>query len=503
MLGEKDLERIVRRIGRIGFVVGIIAGLAGVPAASIAQTGSVCEAATYGLSASLVDNSTAFNAALHACGGRTLHLPAGTYKFAPAQFIRGFVVPNATSIVGDGAGATTLEIAGPGNYDSFFWIRDVSNVSIRGLTLRGNGVFYQAGSCVYDYGKAISIVSSAGQVIPVTNITIASNLLTNFVGTGWISMLAAAGSAGIGTIPAGANITIEGNFFQSLQGNSVAPGNPDCNSAGVEIFGAGTAVNVTNVSVSGNGFDASYLKQGIIVYGSASQITIAANSISGAGQKLASPKDSSLYGILVYQKSTPPNVVNIVGNSILDPFSCGVYVAAGRNITISGNTISGQVDTNDGIEPKGAICLNHVDNGQDGETATIMRNTISSSQVGISIAEGSVPNVRQNSISLIPSGGVGIKIASDPATRVSLIDNSISTQATNVSSLVGLNLPSSVTITDLFETGAAYPMRWYRDASGAAPFCEFGEVGSIRNVYQRQSASQGFTSQERFFPGCN
>jgi hypothetical protein len=470
---------------------------------SMAQSSSLCEATTYGVSTSLADNTAAFSAALLACKGHTMHVRAGSYRFAPGQFVAGIVVPDATSIVGDGAAQTTLQITGPGNYDSFFWIRNASNVSIRGLTLRGNGVPYRAGSCVNDYGRAISIVSDAGKSSPATNISIASNVLINFVGTGWISLFAAKGSPGIGTIAAGANVTIEGNFFQSAPGNAVAPDNPNCNSAGIELFGAGLAANIVNVLVSANGFDAGYLKQGIIVYGSASQVVLSANSISGAGHDLTLPKDSSLYGVLIYQKDIPPTDVKVLGNNIPGAHSCGIYVAAGRNITISGNTISGQADTNDDIEPKGAICLNHIDNAYDGSYAPITGNTISSSNIGISVSVGSVPNVSQNSIASIPFGGVGIKVKADSTTTVSFSENSVSSSASNVSSFIGFGLPASTSITDLLQTGVAFPLRWYHDTSAAQPFCNFSDVGSISGVLVRANASLAFTAQNAFLPTCH
>ena len=492
--------RCVRRLpaGIVAIVV-----LAFTPAAGFAQTSAACEATAYGVSTSLSDNTAALVSALQACRGRTLHVSAGIYRFSPGQFIGGIVIPDATSIVGDGAGATVLQITGPGNYDSFFWIRNVSNVAIRGLTLEGNGQPYQAGSCTYDYGRAISIASDTGRGGPVTNVSIASNYLHNFVGSGWIWLYAAPGSPGIGTIPAGANISIEGNFFQSAPGNAIVPNNENCNAGAVQIFGADTVPNIVNVSVAANGFETSYLKQGIIVYGSSSQVTITANSISATGQKLPDPRDHSLYGVLIYQKALPPNTINVVGNRILDPFSCGVYVAAGRNITIDGNRISGQVDTADDIEPKGAICLNQIDNGHDGEPATILGNTITNSHVGIAIAEGLVPNVRQNSISQIPAGGVGIKLTATASTSISLIDNSIVTQEKNVSGLIGVGAPASLAIENLFSTGVVYPIRWYHDPSGAQAYCHFADVGSIRSVFGRRSSDEGFRLQAQFSAGCN
>jgi hypothetical protein len=143
-----------------------------------------------------------------------------------------------------------------------------------------------------------------------------------------------------------------------------------------------------------------------------------------------------------------------------------------------------------------------MDNGHDGQPATILGNTITGSRIGIAIAEGTVPNVRQNSISQIPSGGIGIKIVADHATSVSLIDNSVSTLGTNVSGLLGNGTPSSLAIVDLFLTGTAYPSRWYRDPSGAQPVCNFSDVGSFRGVFQRTAAAQTFTAQTRFSMSC-
>lgn len=99
-----------------------------------------CEASSYGVSTAATDNTAAFQAALNACAGKVLHVASGTYDFRPTGWAVGLIVPASTTVVGDGAGTTILQVAGTGGgFNYFFWIRNVSNVAIQRLTLKGNG----------------------------------------------------------------------------------------------------------------------------------------------------------------------------------------------------------------------------------------------------------------------------------------------------------------------------------------------------------------------------
>src|ERR1700722_17193764 len=156
----------------------------------------LCQAAEHGVDTALPDNTAVFQAALHACAGRTMHVAAGTYIFAPALayadtngFGNGITIPDRTSIIGDGRGRTILQIKGPGNYAFFFWVHDAGNLSISQLTLAGNNVRNPAPpagepACYYDYGHAIFIQSTAR---PIDHISIDGNEFVSFTGSSWIT----------------------------------------------------------------------------------------------------------------------------------------------------------------------------------------------------------------------------------------------------------------------------------------------------------------------------
>src|SRR5271169_98841 len=99
-------RRLVRGRRFASAASAAIAGwLLGLSPPGAAQT-LPCEATQYGLSATQPDNTAALQSALSACAGRTLHVAAGTYRFAPALafpesngFGIGISVPGGTAIV--------------------------------------------------------------------------------------------------------------------------------------------------------------------------------------------------------------------------------------------------------------------------------------------------------------------------------------------------------------------------------------------------------------------
>ena len=482
---------------------------------------ALCEATQYGVSSSLPDNTAALQAALASCAGRAMHVSSGIYIFAPALaysdangFGQGIAIPDGTSIVGDGPGKTTFRINGPGNYVSFLWIQDVSNVSIRDLTLEGNNARDPpppagAPACYYDYGHAITIQSTNR---PVADISIASTELISFTGTSWISILAAEGGPGVGV--AGGPVTIDGNYFKSVPGNAVEPEQIVCSASAVAIEGLGSdeVATASNVTVSGNVVDADYIKSGVAVWSGASQITIANNAIRNAGKGLPVPDKYSngSYAILVYHHhSVPPattvfvrpTTIDIVGNEIINPYSCGIYVAGAQNVRIVGNLISGQIDTYDVTEPRAAIGLNSLNNDFGGVQTPVSDNQVDDSAIGISIAGGVLPVVDSNVVGSIPSGGVGMKlngIANDAMT-LTLTNTSIAARANaaDVSSVIGFFPSAAITIDGLYQTGAAYPLRWFTNivatsAQSHRGYCSFLAFGSINHVFVREPGCWGF-----------
>jgi hypothetical protein len=94
----------------------------------------------------------------------------------------------------------------------------------------------------------------------------------------------------------------------------------------------------------------------------------------------------------------------------VNPVSCGVYVAAAKNIEIAHNRISGQSDRLDGTLPKGAIALNHV------ETVAVQDNELTGNYIGVSSAAS---ELKLGNNRIVPGpGGTSTKIrGGDPNSR--------------------------------------------------------------------------------------
>jgi hypothetical protein len=493
----------------------------------------LCEASQYGVSSNLPDNTALFQAALHSCAGRAMHVPAGTYKFAPGMaypntsgFGKGVAIPDRTSIIGDGPGKTILQVVGPGNYSSFLWIEDAGNLSVRNLTLVGNNARNPlpppgVPACFYDHGLAISIKTTDR---PRGNISITGSEFISFTGTSWIHVLGGGKGNEIDAV------TIEDNYFKSVEGNAVAPEHIVCPASAVSIQGLGPTSSVAEVCVAGKKIDADYIKTGVAVWSGASAVTIRNNTITNAGKGLPVPDHYSngSYGILIYHHhAVPPSTmlfarptkIGIFDNEIVSPYSSGIYVAGGQNVSIVDNSISGQVDTYDITEPRGAVALNSLNNDFEGVHTSITDNHIRASAIGISIAGGVLPIVDSNVIESIPTGGTGIKIDGSAIGATLTLTNTIIAADKNtdhVSSVLGFFPLEGLTIDGLYQVGVTFPLRWYTGFVDTPQhpqktYCSFRAFGSINRVFigdpACSSTSECWTAQNAYWPyygvGCS
>jgi hypothetical protein len=369
------------------------------------------------MSAEADDNTAAFKGALKACAGKSIHIPQGTYTFSPHGFDNGMYIPDKTSIVGDGAEgrpATILRIADTGTFASFLWILDTSNISIQGIRFEGSS--YDSGCARrLDYGHAISVYSSAGSRAGVEGIHITGNVFHNFNGQSWITMNAADRSPGIGLQ---SEIAVSKNAFISdarLQGGCAGSGGIGYPVFMIWLHGSDDSGEgmVENVSIASNTFDADFVKGAVIVWSDTARIAIQYNTIRNAGLQLPPAPRTELgrYAIAVYNSAHEkpglwPDTIQIVGNTIVNPVSCGVYVAAARNLDISRNKISGQSDRFDGTLPKAAIALNHAYN-----VRAVESNELANNYIGITVVAGDVA-IKENRID-VPQGGIRTKIFRD------------------------------------------------------------------------------------------
>ena len=407
---------IHHRVSQLLLLLTVYA-IGAVPLARDASAQAECEAAQYGMRTEASDNTAALKSALTACAGKSIHIPQGTYTFSPHGFDNGMYIPEKTSIVGDGSegqAATILRIADTGTFASFLWIRDTSNISVQGIRFEGST--YDSG-CARGlaYGHAISVYSSAGAPAGVENIRITGNVFHDFNGQSWITMNAADRSPGAGL---NSEIAVSKNTFISddrLQGGCAGSGGIGYPVFMIWLHGSDDSGQgmIENVSIASNTFEADYVKGAVIIWSDTAHISVQYNSIKNAGLRLPPAPRTELgrYAIAVYHSAHEkpgllPDSIQIVDNTIVNPVSCGVYVAAARNLDISRNRISGQTDRWDGTLPKGAIALNHAYN-----VRSIEGNELANNYVGITVVAGDVA-IKDNRIE-VPQGGIRTKIFRD------------------------------------------------------------------------------------------
>jgi hypothetical protein len=351
------------------------------------------------------DNTEALSRTLAECAGKTVHIAEGTYTLSPQGFAVGIKIPGGTTLVGDGSRgphATVLRVAGSGTFQGVLWVRNESHVAIRGIRFEGST--YESGCARrLDYGHAIYVQSDPGASAAVEGVEIAEDAFHNFNGLSWVSLNAGERSPGI------SKVTISNNVFESdanLSGSCAALGMV-YTAAMISIHGANLSAQgmVRDVAVTANTMDAGYVKQGVAIWSGTNSIAVKSNVIADTGARLPRTPGAELgrYAVSVYNSAYDhgglhPDTVWIVDNTISNPVSCGVYVASGQNLQISGNRISGQSDRNNGTLLKGAIALNHADN-----VFSLDGNELTNNYIGIS-SIGSTVNMGHNRIVAAPGG---------------------------------------------------------------------------------------------------
>jgi len=385
-----------------------------------------CEASEHGMRPGGADNLAALTQALKACAGQTLHIAAGTYELSPKGFATGLTVLAGTTIVGDGADGptqTVLRVGDEGNFQAVLWIRNVSNVSIHGLRFEGSG--YESGCSRHlDYGHAIYVRSDAGQSASMENIEIGDNVFRNFNGQSWVTFDATDGSPGIGQR---SEIPIKNNVFDSdaeLRGSCAGTGGIGYPVAMVWLHGSDKSAQGTimNVSIASNTFNAAYVKSAIDIWSGTRHINVQYNKVRDAGLRLPPAPGTELgrYAVAIYNSAhigaqelagLHPDTISVVGNEITNPVSCGIYIAAAKNIEITRNRISGQTDRFDGTLPKGAIALNHVSN-----VSALRDNELTNNYIGISSVASEI-KAGDNRIVAGPGGSPTKIRGGDPNSR--------------------------------------------------------------------------------------
>jgi Right handed beta helix region len=380
--------------------------------ASLAHAQTACEATDHGVRTDAADNSAALSKVLKECAGQTVHIAGGTYLFNPTGFAVGIEIPSGTTLLGDGsqgAQATVLQVGRAGTFQGLLWVRNAVNVTVRGL--RFEGTAYESGCTRHlDYGHAIYVRSDRGAPAGVAGVTITENLFHNFNGTSWVDVNAMDDSPGV------TRVLISNNVFNSdadLGGGCLASGLMSDIGTMVSVHGSDKTPDtglISNVTIANNSLSAGYVKEGVSVWAGTSGTAITNNVIADTGLHLPRGASQELgrYAILIYNSAgfgpgIHPSTLDVIGNVITNPVSCGIYVNTAQNLRILNNKISGQTDRYDGTLIKGAIALNH------GTNVTVENNELSNNYIAISSIGSTGLQVGTNAIS-VPPGGLRTKI---------------------------------------------------------------------------------------------
>src|SRR5437763_4146632 len=273
---------------------------------------AACEAIDHGMRADGSDNIAALTKTLAECAGQKIHIAHGVYTFSPNGLAPGITIPADTELGGDGAEGpqqTVFRVADSGNFRSFFWVRNVSNVGIGGI--RFEGTTYESGCTRHlDYGHAIYVQSDSAQSAGVESVHIANNAFHNFNGQSWITVNAAESSPGIGLH---SSIAINNNVFDSdakLSGGCAPSGGIGYPVAMVWLHGSDQSANglVANVVVESNTFNAGYVKDAVAIWVGTRMVNVENNTIRDVGQQLPPAPGTELgrYAILVYNSAHKP-----------------------------------------------------------------------------------------------------------------------------------------------------------------------------------------------------
>lgn len=495
------------------------------------------------------DDHAAFQRALDqaAANGRVLRVPAGTYALhgtSPPR--RGLVLPAGTRIEGDGAAKSQIVVTGAGTFDSVLWIRNASDVSIRGIGLRGNGRAYPEGKAPSDnnFGRAVTVrldhAGWRGEGFPsptgdLTGVRIVGNAFEHFNASGWLEVRNANDAPGAS--PAGdvRDVTIEDNVFTSRPGDALYPTAVGHVSAGVWLGGASyttpkSAGLVRDVEIRGNTFNVGYIQNGVVVFSGARDIRIEGNRILEAGGLASGAGDITIaqYGVMVYDSAPAsgytapaPADVTIANNQILGAERSGIYAAGPvTGLVIAGNTILGGSPVTDRI-PTGGVALNDV------TSAVVRDNRIHPRSAGTSPAlfgvnvtltrneNGSV-RIEGNEIDQIPANGTAISIeqTAGPGTRAELRRNAVTAISSEAYSVVNGYRSGRFVVKDLKQTGFVRRLAVYRevgqDARGAViwkPYRRFDEAAGLdiggpgnEAILYRMRASDPWSQQTGFNP---
>lgn len=278
---------------------------------------------------------------------------AGTYDFAAPTLLAQDAIRlrSDTTLIGRGASQTRLQVTGLGPINHFFDASGASRVTIRDMTIAGNGV---AADRAPDAGGLLRAVLEAGATADMADILLINCTLDNFGSAAWCRFVNRSAEHVIRRVGS------RGCTWKSR----VLP--PRAESIGVLahfLYFFGEIGLIGDIVVDDQGADAALMKGAVAIRGNIDGASVTLVQLESAGRELAhiptGPDGNGSYGILGYATASgAPRNLKIRIAKLTEPFSVGVYLAGVTDTAVEIGEAFGQRDTRDDTLPKGLLALN-------------------------------------------------------------------------------------------------------------------------------------------------
>jgi len=318
------------------------------------------------------DDAAAIKSAVDACcdtGGGIVHFPPGEYVI-DSDTVGGYSNHVLANI--DASGVTILGAPGCKLVVSkstpicLFFARNVNNVRIEGIHAVGNssgspssllGTFFWA--------------DNRGASADVNDITVERCILENFQSGEWINFM-------IYGDYSMRNTSVQNCQFYSRSGNMPRTGGSGVPASCVRWVADAEATGYhVDIEIHGCYADCYYIKNFAAFRGRVRYARAHHNVIEDAGAGKATDSVQSYAILAAYDSAT--SHIYIHDNTIINPWTCGVYSVSGDNLCIQDNYIEGQLDANDSTLNLGGIAAGFCTN------LRILGNEIVDCAVGIEI----------------------------------------------------------------------------------------------------------------------
>jgi hypothetical protein len=284
---------------------------------------------------------TALNASATPVGGL---VPAGNYRLNSATLAeKPLTITREVHIYSDDS--ATITMFGDAVVTAMFKVNDTGS-TFSGLTLVGNNQ-----GTTYTNGSAIFFDQSATATTDMRNCNVSNCRFDNFRTTFWVHFLARSSTHKI------SGYSVTNCRFTSRSGNSIDPTNIGFNASFVCAYGLEAAGTVQDGLIADNIMEATFVKSGIQLFHGVRRTIVRGNVVQNAGVSGAAD-DKGGYGIWAYSGDGEAGDNKIVGNSVQNARSIGIYIRGENERTdVSDNKVTGVPDVQNATLPKGGICF--------------------------------------------------------------------------------------------------------------------------------------------------